>query len=196
MKSTTSCPNVELKRVAKLKYLGCYFYERSCKIDISYGIGKFYGNLNNIMSVVGYNKNEMATLHLVKTYCIPTGLYGCETWHLDHNDYQRLNVVWNNSFRRIFDCCWRETVSSLQFYCHTLPMSYIIDQRKILFWKNGLNCDNKGIRTLVMLNKYDIGKILSKYCMSSIYMTVGRIKNCMWSHFVDSCQESHSITLF
>jgi len=188
--------NVELKRVAKLKYLGCYFYERSCKIDISYGIGKFYGNLNNIMSVVGYNKNEMATLHLVKTYCIPTGLYGCETWHLDHNDYQRLNVVWNNSFRRIFDCCWRETVSSLQFYCHTLPMSYIIDQRKILFWKNGLNCDNKGIRTLVMLNKYDIGKILSKYCMSSIYMTVGRIKNCMWSHFVDSCQESHSITLF
>jgi len=29
--------NVELKRVAKLKYLGCYFHEQSCKIDFSYG---------------------------------------------------------------------------------------------------------------------------------------------------------------
>ena len=92
---------MELKRVAKLKYLGCYFHERSCKIDFSYGIRKFYGNFNNIMSVIGYNRNEMATLHLVKTYCVPTVMYGCETWYLDYNDYHRLNVMWNNSFRRI-----------------------------------------------------------------------------------------------
>jgi len=28
----------------------------SCKIDISYGISSFYGNFNNIMSVVSYNR--------------------------------------------------------------------------------------------------------------------------------------------
>jgi len=53
---------IELKRVAKLKYLGCYFCERSCRIDFRYGVQKFYGNFNNILSVTGYNKNEMATL--------------------------------------------------------------------------------------------------------------------------------------
>ena len=89
----------------------------------------------------------LATLHIVKTYCVPTVMYGCETWYLDYNDYHRLNVVWNiyiyisfiesnsqrlnkiverkqnNSFRRIFGCCWRESVSCLLFYCQTLPLS-------------------------------------------------------------------------
>jgi len=63
---STSAPvrlnNMELKRVRKLKYLGCYFCERSCKIDFCYNINKFYGSINNIMSVTGYNKNEMASL--------------------------------------------------------------------------------------------------------------------------------------
>jgi len=36
-----------------LKYLVCYFCERSCKIDVSYRISKFYSNFSNIMSVVG-----------------------------------------------------------------------------------------------------------------------------------------------
>jgi len=61
--------NVELKKVDKQKYLGCYFHAHSCKVDTRYGIGKFYGNFNNILSVIGYNKNEMATLHLVKPIC-------------------------------------------------------------------------------------------------------------------------------
>jgi len=30
---------------------------------------------------------------LVKTYCLPSVLYGCETWNLDHGDYHRLNVL-------------------------------------------------------------------------------------------------------
>jgi len=28
----------------------------------------------------GYYSNEMATLHLIKSYCVPSVLYGCETW--------------------------------------------------------------------------------------------------------------------
>jgi len=122
-----------LKSTVKLKYLGCYFCERSCKIDVSYGISKFYGNFNNIMLVVGYNKNEMAMLHLVKTYCLPALMYRCETWHMDRSDCHRLNVIWNNSFLKIFGCSWREDVSCLLFYSQTLPMSYMVDQRKILF---------------------------------------------------------------
>ena len=107
--------NVEMKRVRKLKYLGCHFYEHSCRIDIGQGICKFYGNFNNVMSVVGYYRNEIATLHLIESYCLPTVLLGCETWYLDHHDYHRLNVLWNNSFRRIFRCCWRENVSHLLY---------------------------------------------------------------------------------
>jgi len=60
-----------------------------------------------MLLVVGYYSNEMATLHLIKSYCVPSILYGCETWYLDRHDYHRLNVLWNNSFRKIFKC-WLE----------------------------------------------------------------------------------------
>ena len=32
------------------------------------------------MNVLGYNRNEPLAVHLAKTYCLPTILYGCETW--------------------------------------------------------------------------------------------------------------------
>ena len=60
--------------------------------------------------------------------------------------------ILNNSFRRIFGCCWLESVSCLLFYCHTLPLSYMVDQNIILFWKKALNCDNNIIRTLAVIN--------------------------------------------
>ena len=90
------------------------------------------------MSVIGHSRNEMATLHLAKTYCAPAVMYSCETWYLERSDYHRLNVVWNNSFR-IFGCCWRESVACLQFYCHTLPMAYMIDQRNDIILEESTN---------------------------------------------------------
>jgi len=75
--------NVEHKRVYKLKYLGCNFPERSCRIDHCYGISKFYGK---ILAVNDQKKNEMATLHLVKTYCVPAMLYGGEIWYSGRSD--------------------------------------------------------------------------------------------------------------
>jgi len=151
------------------------FNERSCRVDLSYGISKFYSKFNNIMAVCGYNRDEIATLHLVKTYCIPMVLYGCESWILSDNEYLQLNVMWNNSFRRIFDCCWCESISGLLFYTQMLPMSYQIDQSKILLWKKLLNCDNIAVRTVVAVNRHSIGLIMSKYKLQPISTNVGSI---------------------
>jgi len=57
-----------------------------------------------------HNQNEMSTLHTVKTYHLPTLLYGCEAWSLSNTDLHKLDVAWNNCFRRIFQCCWRESI--------------------------------------------------------------------------------------
>ena len=106
--------------VDKIKYLGCCF-NQDCTIDYSMGIQKFYGNLNNILSVLGRNRNEISTVHLVNSYCIPSLLYGCKIWSLNSSDYRKLNVIWNNAFRKNFQCCWRESVSCLFYYvkhCH------------------------------------------------------------------------------
>ena len=43
----------------------------------------------------------MAAVHLTKTYCLPTLMYGCETWTLTNNSLHTISVAWNNCFRRI-----------------------------------------------------------------------------------------------
>ena len=74
------------------KWLGCQFFSHSCKVDFSTNIRKFYGGLNNIIFVLGKNRNEISCVHLVKTYYVPLLLYGCEVWNLSCAEYRHLNV--------------------------------------------------------------------------------------------------------
>jgi len=67
---------------------------------------------------------------------LPTLIYGLENAVLTENTKQKINVIWTNSFRHIFRCCWRECVRPLQYFCKSLPLSHLIDQSKyLLFWK-------------------------------------------------------------
>jgi len=66
--------------VDKVKYLGVYFERKSGQCDISQAFIRFYSQFNNIIAVMGKNSNEITTLHLAKTYCLPTLLFGCEIW--------------------------------------------------------------------------------------------------------------------
>ena len=70
--------------------------------DISSHVRQFYSRFNNVLSVIGKGSREMYTLHLNKVYCLPSLTYGCETWTLNDQSINRVNVAWNNSFRNIF----------------------------------------------------------------------------------------------
>jgi len=54
------------------------------------------------MTLMGKNSNQLTTLHLVKTYCLPTLLFGCEIWNLSDRRMDKLNVAWNNCFWYIY----------------------------------------------------------------------------------------------
>ena len=49
----------------RVKYLGCYFLSPSGEVDLSVFIGKFYGSFNDILNVLGHNRNEILAVHLV-----------------------------------------------------------------------------------------------------------------------------------
>jgi len=89
------------------------------KIDLTVAKRKYYGSFNNIRSVVGRQVNEIMVLHLLKSYCLPRLMYGCEIWPLNAVNVCEINVLWNNGFRHVFNCCWQDSVKPLQFYCHT-----------------------------------------------------------------------------
>jgi len=59
-----------------VKYLGVHFCSNTGITDLSDICSKFYGQFNSILSVLGKCSNEMAAVHLTKTYCLPTLTYG------------------------------------------------------------------------------------------------------------------------
>ena len=125
-KATLQLNNDTLRWSSKVKYLGLYLTgSADFKIDLRTAEWKYFGCFNKIIkSVIGQQVNEMMVLKLVKTYCLPRLLYGCESWPIETVDKHELDVIWNNGFRHIVNCCWRESVKPLQFSvnlccCHT-----------------------------------------------------------------------------
>ena len=108
-KATLQLNNDTVGWSSKVKYLGLYYTKitngADFKIDLS-----TYGCFNN---VIGQQVNEMMLLKLAKTYCLPHLLYGCKSWPTETVDKHELDIIWNNSFRHIFNCCWRESVKPL-----------------------------------------------------------------------------------
>jgi len=64
----------------RIKYLGCFLKSRNCEIDIAPFVARFYGTYNNILNVMGKSSyhNDMVAVHLIKSYCLPSMLYGCD----------------------------------------------------------------------------------------------------------------------
>lgn len=171
---------------SKLKYLGCTIKSGSCESDISPAVGKFYSQFNNIMAVLGKQKNEMAAVQLMKSYCLSSLLYACETWSLHVSSVHSANVALNNSFRRIFNCCWRENPKVLLFYCGALPIVHNVDQRRILFYKK-LKCHSSALlRALAKICKPEILSIANKYNIRCLDVSVGQVRRCVWEIFYDS----------
>ena len=87
-------------RHVAVKYLGLYLIGGAdFKIDLTAAKRKYYGCFNTIMSVVGNQVNEIMALHLVKSYCLPQLMYGCEIWPLNSVTIREIDVIWNNWFR-------------------------------------------------------------------------------------------------
>ena len=102
------------------------------------------------MAVLGKQKNEMAAVHLMNSYCRPMSSlqYACETWSLKASTVHSANVALNNSFTRIFNCCWRESPKMLLFYSGVLPIVHNVDERRILFYKK-LKCHSSALLRVV-----------------------------------------------
>jgi len=61
----------------------------------------------------------------------------------------------------------------------------------VYFWKKRYpSGDNSVIRTLAMLNRCNVGFILSKYGIPSVNINLSDIKQRMWQHFVDDAYTS------
>ena len=84
---------------------------------------------------------------------------------------REIDILWNNGFRHVFNCCWQESVKPLQFYCHTLPLSYQLHERQLLFYRRLLLSDNIVLRTLAGLPRvrFEMLGIAAKYDVDDLH---------------------------
>jgi len=115
-------------------------------------------------------------------------MYGCEIWPLNAVNVREIGVLWNNGFRHVFNCCWQESVKPLQFYCHTLPLSYQLHERQLLFCRRLLLSDNIVLRTLAVLHRvrFEILGIAAKYDVDDLHYSTETVKNAVWLSFVNN----------
>jgi len=126
----------------------------------------------------------MTAVHLVKTYRLPALTYGCENAVFCDNTLSKINVTWNNCFRHIFNCCWRESVKPLQYFCSNMPMTYQIDQMKLVFWEKMFVNDNTILYSLSRLMRDRFAAVASKYGTLSLAQSVSNIKQVVWNSFM------------
>ena len=64
-----------------------------------------------------------------------------------------IDIAWDNAFRKIFNGFWRESVKPLLFYCKFLPIIFLANSNKLLFWKKLMVFDNPIVRWLATRRK-------------------------------------------
>ena len=181
--------DIYLSWSAQIKYLGCCFRGIQCAVDPSSFIGRFYGSFNNILNVMGNSRNEMSALYLIQTYCLPSLLYSCETWHLNSCDMKRVEVAWNNAFRKIFNAFWYESVKPLQYYCSCLPVSILLPMKKLLFWKKMSCSGNVILCRLAKCCDASIFALAAKFHLEPhdvVRSSIACIKDSFWFYFSNS----------
>ena len=98
------------------------------------------------------------------------------------SDKHKVDVAWNNCFRKNFNACWRESVKPLLFYCNTMPASLLVEQRKMIFYNKILHSDNTVLRILCALHQNEAQNVSHFPGHSSSF----DIKWAVWSSYVSS----------
>jgi len=108
--------NARIHWCKSLKYLGIYFQsDRSFKCNTDLSVRRFYTAANAIVSNTRY-ASELSQLFLMESYCLPLITYSCEALYYDRKQLQKLNVCWNNVYRKVFRMQLWESVKELQFF--------------------------------------------------------------------------------
>jgi hypothetical protein len=92
---------------------------------------KFYRSINGILGKIGSSPNIAVTLSLISSHCNPVLLYGMESVHLSTSQMNSLSHPYNSAYMKLFNSFDMKTVTTCQYYCGHLPLSYTIDLRKL-----------------------------------------------------------------
>jgi len=104
--------------------------------------------------------------HSVNITCLKSRLLTSATsavWLWDMAHMHELDIIWNNGFRHVFNCCWRDRIKPLQFFCQSMPLSFVIEERQLMFFVSYIVRIILYWEPMVPMVKYEILRLAVKY---------------------------------
>jgi len=125
--------NDKIELVQSAKNLGVIF-NSSLSFDnhIRATLGKVYGMLRCLWASQSFTPQHIRLL-LAKTYLIPVLLYGCELFaNMDSTHKQKMNVLYNNIARYIFDRKRFDSISTYAKQISGMSFSNLLDFKSLI----------------------------------------------------------------
>ena len=81
-------------------------------------------------------------------------------------------------------------VKPLQFFCQSMPLSFVIKERQLMFFSKLHRTDNTVLRTLVPVPmvKHEMLRLAVKYGLNDVRERLSTIRDTVWSCFVQKVQ--------
>jgi len=78
---------------------------------------------------------ELPRLSLFESFTLPVLTYGYDGLLMSLTDLNKLNVCWNNVYRKIFGMHTWESVKCVQLYCERLDLICIVHKHNLDFFQ-------------------------------------------------------------
>jgi len=77
-------------------------------------------------------------------------------------------------------------VKPLQYFCTSLPLTWLLDERKLLFYRKAMVHSNTVLRTLMSAVYSKYVSLCDKYNINKPYCSIRCIKQSIWNAFAKS----------
>jgi len=134
-----TCDNITVENTkvewrSEFRFLGVFLYAaKQVSINFQTVRQKFFRALNGTFAKVGTCASAMVFCSLINSFCLPILCYGLESFNLNQTAYNCLESAFSTAFFKMFGISDKSTLHRCQFYCRVLPLSYVLDLRKINF---------------------------------------------------------------
>ncbi|MFZ2538607.1 MAG: reverse transcriptase domain-containing protein, partial [Oscillospiraceae bacterium] len=116
-----------------VKYLGITFKSGSkLYIDFKQSRTKFFRSFNSIYGKIS-KANETLIVSLIKSYCIPSLMFGLEAFDLNISQLRSLDSPLFLAFAKLFKTFDKGTINNCMYYLNVLPLSFQYTFRKANF---------------------------------------------------------------
>ena len=190
----TDCAQVSVDGISlpwspNLKYLGITLKSSSkFSVDLKDSRSNFYKSFNAIYSKVS-RANEDVILSLVKSFCIPSLMYGIEALHLNASDLNSLDTPMFQALYKIFKTYDKVTASYCMFFMNILPPRFEYIFRKLKFLVK--NCNSVNTLVSFLCNRHGSIELELLHKQTNVEINDGffKIKNNIFKLFERSLNQ-------